>query len=301
MKRWQKWTGITLGGIFGTILVALLVIYAVSELRIRKRYDIQPPTIAISTDPATIAEGHRLAVTRGCTDCHGPNLEGRVFIDAMPMATLIASNLTRGEGGVGNAYGEVDLIRAIRHGVKPDGRPTLFMPAHEFNPMSDTDLAKLIAYIRSLPAVDNVLPDNTVGPLGRALFLAGQVPLLPAEMIDHDAPRAPAVPAGPTAEYGKYLAVGCTGCHGEGYSGGAIPGTPPGFPIAANITPDDVSGIGRWTEADFTRALREGKRPNGDTINSIMPWRGTSQMTDDEIRALWLFLRTTTPRPHGNR
>jgi mono/diheme cytochrome c family protein len=103
-----------------------------------------------------------------------------------------------------------------------------------------------------------------------------------------------------TPEYGHYLAItgGCTGCHGSGLSGGAIPGVPPDFPKARNISP---TGIGSWSDEDFFRALREGKRPDGSTINPFMPWNDTKLMTDDEIRALLAYLRTVPPRPDGQR
>ena len=125
--------------------------------------------------------------------------------------------------------------------------------------------------------------------------------LLPAELIDHNAPRPTGVTPGETVEYGQYLAVGCSGCHGPGYSGGPIPGTPPEFPPAANITPDKTTGIGNWSKADFVKALREGKRPDGTDINPFMPWKNFSQMTDQEVGALWLYLQTVPPKAKGGR
>jgi mono/diheme cytochrome c family protein len=111
-------------------------------------------------------------------------------------------------------------------------------------------------------------------------------------------PAAP--PAGPTAAYGRYLANvgGCTGCHGAGLSGGKIPGTPAEFKPPANITP---AGIGHWTEADFVRALRTGVRPGGTNIDPEMPWRLTRLMTDEEIHALYEYLKTVPAKPYGNR
>jgi mono/diheme cytochrome c family protein len=109
------------------------------------------------------------------------------------------------------------------------------------------------------------------------------------------------VAEGETSEYGRYLSVvgGCVGCHGPGLSGGRVPGTPPNFPPAANITP--AGAIGQWTEQDFFRALREGKRPNGAGIDPFMPWQATAKMSNEEVKALWLYLRTVPSRPYGNR
>jgi hypothetical protein len=73
---------------------------------------------------------------------------------------------------------------------------------------------------------------------------------------------------------------------------------PPGLPPASNLTP---AGIGAWTEADFVRALREGKRPDGSPLNEFMPWKVFRGMTDAEYHALWLYLRSVPPKPFGNK
>ncbi|HET7273984.1 MAG TPA: cytochrome c [Longimicrobiaceae bacterium] len=301
MKRAARWTALVVGSLIGIILLALGLVYGLSEYHIRKSYDIQPTAIAFRSDAAAIGRGRHIATTRGCTDCHGKDMSGALFIDAMPVARLSGSNLTAGEGGVGDTYDAMDWIRAVRHGVGEDGKPLLFMPAHEFYPLSDQDMGALVAYLQSLSPVNKTVDENTVGPLGRVLYLAGKFPLLPAELIDHDAPRPEPVQPGATAEYGAYLATGCTGCHGEGFSGGKIPGTPPDFLPAANITPDAATGIGDWSEADFFRALREGRRPDGTELDGMyMPWRTLGQMTDTELRAIWLYLRTVPAKPAGN-
>jgi mono/diheme cytochrome c family protein len=108
------------------------------------------------------------------------------------------------------------------------------------------------------------------------------------------------VDAGPTVEYGKYLidVGGCSGCHGPGLSGGKVPGTPPDIKPAANLTP---SGIGHYTEADFFRALRDGKRPGGAAIDPFMPVAFTKLMNDDEIRALFGYLKTVPAKAYGGR
>ena len=106
------------------------------------------------------------------------------------------------------------------------------------------------------------------------------------------------MPPAATVEYGHYMAQvgGCLGCHGSGLSGGAIPGVPPDYPKAQNITP---TGIGRWSDAEVIRALRVGKRPDGTTISTFMPWPYTAQMTDIEIAALIKYLRSVPPRATG--
>ena len=102
-------------------------------------------------------------------------------------------------------------------------------------------------------------------------------------------------------EFGKFLSVGCTGCHGDGLSGGPIPGITPDFPKATNITPDKETGIGTWTEDDFYIAINTGKRPDGSDIDPFMPWKNMRSMTTTELKALWLFLQTVPAKKFGNR
>lgn len=302
MKKLFKWIVILVGVVAILLVIAGSAIYMMSNASFTRVYTVDPPPVAVpAADSAVLAQGAHLAVIRGCMECHGDNLGGKVFIDDPALGQLNATNLTTGEGGSGARYEDLDWVRAIRHGIDPDGRPLLFMPSHEYYPMGDQDMGALIAYLKQIPPVDNVLAASTVGPLGRALFMAGDLHLVPAELIDHEAPRPEAPAPGVTPEYGEYLALVCMGCHGEGYSGGPIPGVPPDWPPAANITFHE-SGLASWTEEDFFTLLRTGKRPDGRDLNpQYMPWRAVSHMTDDEIRAMWVFFQSLPHTPVGNR
>jgi len=262
--------------------------YGVSGSKLGKRHDLPQIGIAASTDPFVIERGRHLVTAVGnCVECHGEDLGGRVFMDAPP-ALVSASNLTAGRGGIGATYSDGDYARAIRHGIRPDGTSLIIMPSESFTYFNDGDLTAIISYLRTVAPVDRELPPTKVRPLGRFLLGAGLMPMLAAELTPSVTTRASVTPA-PTAEYGAYLAEvgGCRACHNPDLSGGKViaPGTPP----SANLTP---AGIGSWTEADFVRALREGKRPDGSAINEIMPWRFAGRMTDDELHALWLYLQT---------
>jgi cytochrome c553 len=297
MRKAMTWLGRDAAALVVVVGAGLLAAYGLSERRMAKVYRIDPPVPAVPVDAASIGRGSHLAAIRGCKDCHGPELAGATFIDDPLFARLSGTNLT--PGGVGGKLSDVDRVRASRHGVGPDGRSLLFMPAQEFSHLSDADLGDLLAYLHSLPAVDHTPPANRVGPLGRVLFLAGKVPLLPAEIVDHGAVRADAPPAGPTVAYGAYLATACAGCHGGGFSGGHIPGTPPDWPDAANLTPDP-SGLASWSEADLKRALRDGVAPGGRALKTdYMPVRVTKFLTDEEISALYAYLRSVPARPRG--
>jgi mono/diheme cytochrome c family protein len=128
------------------------------------------------------------------------------------------------------------------------------------------------------------------------------MPILGAELIDHRAKRPRPPEVGVTREYGAYLGVRCTGCHGDTLSGGHIPGTPPDWPAAPDLTPYSGVAIAGWSEAQFMHALRTGTTPEEKQLNAkFMPWPVLGQMTDDELKALWLFLRSVPAKAPGNR
>jgi cytochrome c553 len=259
--------------------------------------------VAVPSGPAAVERGQHFAraITK-CVDCHGDDLGGKVYVDDPAIGRFVPVTLTTGKGGVGAQLTPADWERAVRHGVGRDGRPLLFMPSEDYATLSDADLGAIIAWAQQLPPVDRELPPTKVGPMARVLNAAGQLPLA-AQTIAHSSAQQDAAsspPPGPTAEYGSYLANvgGCTGCHGPGLSGGHVPGTPPDFKPAANLTP---KGIGHYTEADFFRALREGVRPDGTKIDPFMPWKLAREMSDDEIRAVHAYLRTVPPKEYGGR
>ncbi len=302
LKKSLKWTGIVLGAVIGLLLVAVVAIYVISSLRLNKTYDVPGTLLTIPTDAAAIAEGQRQFSTRGCVDCHGPDGAGKIVIDDPLVGTIMASNLTSGNGGIAGQYAEgADWERAIRHGVGADRKPLVIMPSNEFNPINDEDLATMVAFIHSLPPVDHETAAIAVGPLGRILYVTGLVTVVPAEVIDHTAPRPEAVAKAATKEYGEYLAQSCTGCHGKNLSGGPMPGVPGEGPYPRNLTPNMETGLGTWQEADFVQTIRTGVRPDGSVLAVGMPWQAFSAMNDDELSAIWLYLQSVPAQPYGNR
>ncbi len=295
MKRFLKWVGYIVGGIVAIILICVGVVYAVTSARMSKTYPTQAETIAVPTDPAAIERGRHLTIAVGkCADCHGDNLAGKVISDDPVFARLWSANLTRGKGGIGPSYTDNDYVRSIRYGVRANGKPLIFMPSEAFTHFNDSDLGAIIAYVKSMPPVDQEVPKPSIGPIARILSVMTPFPLVPARMINREAPRAAPVAIGVTKEYGEYLANtgGCTGCHNPNLSGGtAVQGVK-----VANLTP---AGIGKWTEADFMKALRTGVRPDGRILSAVMPWPYTKFLTDDEIRAMWMYLQSLPPRQAG--
>jgi len=275
-----------------TVILLLLVAagfygfaYNKTEQGLALRYDVQDAPLQLPQDAASLAYGARLFVSKGCADCHGAAAEGKVVFDAGPVMKVVGPNLTT--GGIGKDLTVDDMARAIRHAVGKGGRPLVFMPSPDYQNLSDADTAAIIAHIKSLPASANKPAALEIRPLGRVLYSLNKFPLLPAEAIDHSPRQRLAPAAAVTVEYGKYLAQTCTGCHGANFGGQHVPGTPPDFPSAANLT---QGALKSWSQNDFKAALRTGKRPDGSAINPFMPWPSMSKMIDDEIAALWLYL-----------
>jgi mono/diheme cytochrome c family protein len=278
--------------------MAAVALYFVGGSRLDRRYDIQIGSIAVPTDEASIARGRHLAeAVTACQACHGEDLAGDVLFEEPGIAAVYASNLTSGRGGVGTAYSDADYVRAIRHGVNLEGRGLLIMHADLFHNLSLEDLAALIAYVKSVSPVDNEVPKTSVAPLGRVMLALGlfdseTAPLIPAEVIDHDAPFAEAPAREATAEYGQYLTsiTLCSLCHGAGLRGGPSidAGSPPGPDIVVYAAP------GGWSEEQFIGAMRTGVTPYGKALDpEFMPWDPIfMKMTDDELGAIWQYLQS---------
>ena len=174
------------------------------------------------------------------------------------------------------------------------------MPSGTWYYLSDEDLGALIAYLKSLPPIDNEMPESDLGPLGRVMLALGQLPpeIIPNVIsIDHDGPRPVAPQPGVTVEYGKYLGRTCMLCHGTELNGRLISEGGPEKYLALNLTPGgEMKG---WSEEDFITALRAGVTPSGHHLIKVMPWKYFGQMTDDELKAVWLYLQSLPALPQG--
>jgi mono/diheme cytochrome c family protein len=302
MKTGLKWLGIAVGGLFGLLVIFTLGLYGLGQARLDRKYEAKIQPLSLPTDADALAEGRRIFQYRGCEACHGEQLQGLVYLDNPAIGQVITPNLTTGQGGIGSARTDEDLIRSIRHGLRPDGTPLLFMPSTEFYYLSDEDLGRTLAYIRSLPPVDNEMPPSKLSFGGFVIMnLTRDITFVPAELIPHDAPPPVAPEPGITPEYGAYLSISCQVCHGPDYSGGEIPGFPPEWPAAPNLTSGRGSRLPAWGEAGFIEIMRTGEK-HGRTLNpDYMPWTSYRHMTDDELRAVYAYLMSLPPKEFGNR
>lgn len=289
LRKILKWTGGIIGVLVAVVLIFYFTMYIIVNNKKSKTYHVDVRMIDIPTDSASVADGAHIYATKGCGDCHGEDLSGKIFIDDEALGRIIAANLTSGKGGRPAGYSDRDWLLAMRHGLRSNGKPLLIMPSYEYYKMTDHDLGNLIAYVKSVPPVDHELPEHKLGPLGTVLSGLDKLPLIPAEQIDHHHKPGVAVKRGATAEYGEYLSMSCTGCHKPNLKGGPNP-VPGGIP-ARDIT---ASGnTGKWSLGEFSKVLRTGKTPDGRQLrNSDMPWKMTEKYTDEEIQAIYLYLKT---------
>ncbi|HEX3548781.1 MAG TPA: cytochrome c [Candidatus Elarobacter sp.] len=278
------------------VAVAAAIVVVDSNRELAQNVTPMPPPTVLGR--ADVARGrHLFTAVTGCVICHRADGGGGPFMTDAAMAIVNAANLTRGPGGVGVIDSDGDLDRALRRGVRPDGTRLLIMPSWDYAALSDDDAASIVAYIRSLPPVDRVAPRPKLGPIGRILIVTHKLEFDATRLADEGPPPSPP-PAGVTAAYGKYLARigGCMACHGVNLSGGHLVGSP-SDPPAANLTP---TGIGTWSQDQFVTTLRSGKDPSGHQLDPFMPWRTIGAMTDDELAALYDYLKTVPAKPPGN-
>ncbi len=233
-----------------------------------------------------------------CSACHGADFGGNVIIDVPIVGRWVAPNITGGEGSVTRGYTASDWDHAVRHGLRRGGRSSS-MPSVDFVNLSDHELSDIVAYIQSRPKVDRDPGRVRFGPVFSFLIAVDSSPLSASHIDQLKAHSVEPPQMAPTVEFGEHLVQVCRGCHGDHLSGGKLRGDP-NMPIVANLTPHE-SGLKDWTEADFIRALREGKRRDGSAINGAMPWKAYGQMGDAELKAIYAYLRTVPPMPQGNR
>jgi mono/diheme cytochrome c family protein len=288
-----------------------------------KVYDEVPmPALRASTDPAVIEHGRYLV--RGpahCSICHMGSLDEVLRSDAGeelplrggfefpigPIATLYTANLTPDrDTGIGR-YTDGELFRMLRHNVKLDGRASI-APLMPFANMADDDLVAIVSYLRSAEPVRSEVPAARWKPMGKAVAAL----LRPAALqpvVGHT-PPATAPAQAPTVERGKYLAndvANCMACHspldtttgeltGPAFSGnvrGERSSVDPAVMLRApNLTPHPSGALAGFEDEDaWIGRFRVGRVVR----ESIMPWGPYTRMTDDDLRALYLYLHSLDP------
>ncbi len=290
MKRILKLLGVT----FALALVAGAAVLAWAwqhtDAALARRHSPPPIDIAREVRDATVVAGERIVQVRnGCTDCHGKDLAGGRVVDDPLVGTVHAPNITP---AALRDWSDGEIAAAIRFGVGRDGRALVVMPSYEYQHLAREDLAAVIAYLRSVPAVERQAPPVQIGPLARLLHASGKLPtLLPAETLDLARGFDQKPHEAPTAAFGRYLAAGsCSGCHGAEFRGGPIAGGPPDWAPASSLR---LGGDSRWTLQAFVSTMRDGRSAlDGHALRAPMPVSVLRKMNDVELTALWQYLST---------
>lgn len=278
MARFLRWTLWAAGVLCLLTVVAVGALFVRSEQIIRERHTIDAPefTTPLPTDSASIAEGRRIAFTRGCPGCHGEALEGQVFFEEPWIARLVAPNLTK----LVREHTDAELERSIRHGIEEDGTSLFGMPAEMYRSLSGDDLARLLAWIRSLPEVEGDSRERSIGPLGRLGIALGEF-RTSRYYIETEAVLP--VPSDPALVLGHYVATtSCTECHGNTMLGDGF-GSPPLPPLAVVYSADEFAAFFR---SGVTRSGLELPMMSGVARGRL------SHLTADEVTSLHAYLRS---------
>lgn len=272
LKRWWRWA---LGVVVGLPVVAISSGWAASEMIFRARSDIAPPALVAASDPEVVARGRYLADIYGCSGCHEPDLAGSEFADEPHVVTMYTSNLTRRLPD----YSDGEIARAVREGIRRDGRVLWGMPSESWIDVTDAEMADLIAYLRSRPPTGEDHPPIRLGPLGRIGILMSEFHSAPHYV--EEARGMPAWDGGAAFARGRHIArTVCSECHGTDLRG--RPDETPDLTIAAAYDP-----------AAFARLMKTGLPPDGRDLGLMAEVaKGRfSHLTDADVAALHAYLR----------
>jgi mono/diheme cytochrome c family protein len=289
----------------GLLVVAFIVFVSTAKI---PTYEVDFPDISVELTPERVAEGARIASVL-CIQCHASTdgkLGGAYMADAQSFGEVYASNITQHpEFGIGE-YTDGELAYLIRSGVRRDGQYIMpWMP--KFAHLSDEDLYSIIAFLRSDHPL--VQPSAMEQPEPVPSFFAKFLLRTGLEPLPY--PEGPIYAPDPSdrVAYGRYLAVGkfdCFGCHSasfakldlmdpensQGYFGGGsvMYDREMNKILTSNLTMDEETGLGSWTEEDFIMALRYGRRPDNSAIR--FPMMPAPLITEEEAAAIWTYLQT---------
>ena len=283
MAKALRWAGYLLAALVALLLLAAGWIWFASNRALGTRIDAAPETLVQPT-VAQLADGPRQLRVLGCFSCHGPNLEGKPFLDDGKIALLNASNLTR----VAARSSDQQLAQAIRQGIGYDGRTLLVMPSEHYQFLTDQEVSALIAAIRKMPQAGADQPPVRLGPIGRFALATGRLPTAPVQVANYRAARI--ADLGTEYALGRHLVeTNCSGCHGPNLKGKEVePGT----------VSTDLSIAGAYDPVQFRTMMRTGVAPGGKKLGmmGVVAREDFSHMRDDEIAAVHAYLQERARR-----
>lgn len=318
MKKLAKWAGITIVAL--AFVLGILLIYVSTALP-----NVDPaPDLTVEVTQERVERGRYLTHNvMACVHCHTPQEKSKLT-HPIKEDMLFAGGTLFGteEGFPGNYYApnltpvnlgnwtDGEIYRAITTGVSKNGRALFpIMPYQRYALVDQDDIFSIIAYLRTVEPVEHDVPaSESFFPMN---FLINTIPSTP--------PPAPAVDRMDPVAYGKYLtnAASCIDCHTPKEQGADLPGmtfaggmeftmVDGSITRTANLTPDMETGIGSWTEEQFLNRFRMYADPSFDfhevaegSFNTAMPWGLFSKMSEEELKAIYAYLRTVEPVTHA--
>jgi cytochrome c553 len=270
--------------VLSTLIVLVLLITAISYVFIRsnviinKKYSVPLVDVVIPKDSASLAAGKKIAWTRGCYGCHTQNLSGYVEVNwegDTGADKLRIANISK----VIPQYSDKELFRLIKHGVKKDGTGLWGMTVGMFVNLSEKDICRLIAHLRTVPTIENGLPRTHFTFKGRMKIISGEV-VPEVTVARRKAVNEFHYPDNPTlVQQGNYLALtSCVECHGYDLRGAS--GNPPLIIAKA------------YKEGEFVKFLKTGKAL-GDRelpLMSDMCRKRFTYYSEEEIKSIYAFL-----------
>jgi cytochrome c553 len=277
VKKFLRWLGFVVLGLVAVMVLAIAYMHFAFEREYVRKYKVVAETLSVPlpTDAAEIAEGKRLAQLTGCTHCHAETLAGAVPVDIPGMARFVAPNLTT----ILPAYSNAELVSLLRRGVKRDGTGAWLMPSQMFRNLHDDDLARIIAWVRTVPATEGITGQTQIRFMGRFIVVMGKFKSAAQQIEELSA-------AGPGADLsgrGAYLVMNlCSECHGQDLKG-----------EPAAKAPSLAIAKGYSAEA-FARLMSSGVGL-GDRTFELMTETSKARFTHlsvDEVDAIYAFLQS---------
>lgn len=303
--------------------LVVLVVAGVTYLKVAFPKVGPAPQMKVELTPARLERGAYLVRNvADCAGCHSPRLfdqyglpadEGRALTGGFEISKILSDipgnitspNLTPVHLG---GWSDGEIYRAIAEGVNKDGRAMFpMMPYLAMGKLDREDVLSIIAYLRSLKPAGTEWPANS---LSFPFSLISRTIPVPAQ-------HAPRPDPGNAVAYGDYLvrAAGCFDCHTpvddqhqpiagmEGAGGQEFKIRKGAAQIVVrppNLTPDKDTGLGAWDKATFLATIRGRALLIGQSVpfgepNNIMPYRELARMTDQDLGAIYDYLRTLPP------
>jgi mono/diheme cytochrome c family protein len=286
MRKALRWAGIGLGGLVALLIVAAIVIFAWSEVILRRDYAAAPETLPV-LGAAEKAEAPRLARVLGCLSCHGEGLKGKLMFDAPGVARVFAPNITE----IAAKSTDQQLAAGIRQGIGHDGRGLFIMPSPMYSRLTDKEAAALVGWIRTLPRAEGQRRGLRAGPIGRLGLVIGSFRPGPEGVAEFR--RQVPIALGPEHEAARHMAAtNCAECHGPALMGGSA---------GPDEKAPDLNVAAGYDPAQFRILMKTGRPPSGKDLGlmSEVARNDFSHLTDAEIDALHAYLVARAKRLGG--